>query len=262
MPGLRGSAPRRPAGAAGTSIAFRTRPAGSAERIETLMDQPKAGAAYLAAGGTLPTNFRQRLNQLLEHLQAIGREWEAETGETIPASIEEWERLAVRAGIPPEKLWDGEWSPRKIAPYIVGYLDRLRDGRQAAALAGDKAPPTDPLTNDSAYVPAGQLWQEHFKTYRKFKTWLDRTAKSEIRRQKPATNQLKIHAADWAKYWAAQSKKTFDRLDKSEPPEIVDTFVEAEDARERYNDLHAAKQRRKHRDDASLHALVKRIAGK
>lgn len=69
----------------------------------------------------------------MNSLQAIGRDWTEETGEPIPTSIEEWQRLAVRAGISPDKLWTGDWTIRRIAPYILGYLDRLRDGDRPQA---------------------------------------------------------------------------------------------------------------------------------
>jgi hypothetical protein len=128
---------------------------------------------------------------------------------------------------------------------------REANGGSIAAEEGD----------DSAFVPAGTLWQQHFTQYKQFKTWLDRTSESEIHRRNPSKNRLVIHAGDWAKYWAAQEKKGFASLDGTAPPEI--TKMVTDGVRERYNNLHAEKQRQQPQGSAPLDALVKRVqAGK
>lgn len=95
-------------------------------------DAPSAGRAFLDSLSPeekkrLTARLKEQAAPLVDYLQAVGRDWEKETGQSIPGTIEEWQRLATRAGIPPEKLFDGKWSPAEVGPYILGYFDRLRD---------------------------------------------------------------------------------------------------------------------------------------
>ena len=111
------------------------------------METPSAGAAFQAVYDQwererLASQLRALTTAFAEYFQAIGRDWEVEAGQPIPSTIEGWERLAVRAGIPPEKIWDGKWTIAKISPYIVGYLDRIRDAnRPEAAVEAPAAKP-------------------------------------------------------------------------------------------------------------------------
>lgn len=104
-----------------------------------------AGAAFKAVYDQWPKEERERLaprlralSEAVVELQAFGRDWEAEAGGAMPTTIEEWQRLAVRAGIPAEVLWGTDWSPAKIAPIILGYLDRIRDANRPEAAPAAK----------------------------------------------------------------------------------------------------------------------------
>lgn len=56
-------------------------------------------------------------------------------GESAPNSIEDWTRLATRAGLNPNWMLEGKWTPREVAPFIEGYLQRVNDSSQRALLA-------------------------------------------------------------------------------------------------------------------------------
>lgn len=53
--------------------------------------------------------------------------WEQEYGEPYPADVDEWAKLAVRAGIDANRILDGHWIPTDIGPVVEGYLQRQRD---------------------------------------------------------------------------------------------------------------------------------------
>ena len=90
-----------------------------------------AGQAYLKAHGEKLSDLTQVQQEKIARLRAtfdeIRCKWEEQSGFAMPATIEEMTRLAVRAGCPPEKLWDGDWTWAEAWPFVLGYLDRQRD---------------------------------------------------------------------------------------------------------------------------------------
>jgi hypothetical protein len=66
--------------------------------------------------------------QLSQQLREYGEYFEASFGEPAPQSIEDWVRLAARAGLDANWIREGKWSPREVAPIIEGYLQRVREG--------------------------------------------------------------------------------------------------------------------------------------
>ena len=53
--------------------------------------------------------------------------WEKTYGASFPTESWDWVRLAVRAGIPADKLWDEGRAASELLPFIEGYLLRQKD---------------------------------------------------------------------------------------------------------------------------------------
>ena len=75
-------------------------------------------------------------NLILEEHQTIQDEfdemvnsWQQIYGIRFPRSIEEMMRLAVRAGMPADLVYEGRWTLADMLPVIEGYLQRLADQR-------------------------------------------------------------------------------------------------------------------------------------
>ena len=127
---------------------------------------------------------------------------------------------------------------------------------------GSVGKPIAPVEDDSAYVPRTQLsdWQKQFESDKQLKGFLDQHP--EIR-QKRMPRRHKVHAGDWARYWALQGNKAFGNLDNGEMPEITAYMSdEIESTKSRYAQIHNAKQCQGPKGKPPLDKLVKRIARK
>jgi hypothetical protein len=82
--------------------------------------------------------WRQSIKDLRAELAPVWKEWERETGQSFPSSLEDWQQLATRAGVPPEFLLKSQWTAAQLTPYIVGYFQRLRDAPAKGDMKGDK----------------------------------------------------------------------------------------------------------------------------
>jgi hypothetical protein len=111
---------------------------------------------------------------------------------------------------------------------------------------------------EAAFVPAGVLWQNRFKTYKAFKKWLDATP--EVHQQNPRANRLLIHAGDWDRYWQERDQRPFAMLDAQEPAEIVATFVE--DAKARAEAIRNSNAEKRRDEAPPLDALIRRMKDK
>jgi hypothetical protein len=58
---------------------------------------------------------------------AFKLEWQSKYGAPYPESIEDYKRLATRAGISGERIAAGEWTFADVFPILEGYLQRLAD---------------------------------------------------------------------------------------------------------------------------------------
>ena len=67
--------------------------------------------------------------QIQNELDEMVNSWEQTYGMSFPRSVEEMMRLAVRAGIPAEIVYEGRWTLADMLPVIEGYLQRLADQR-------------------------------------------------------------------------------------------------------------------------------------
>jgi len=65
------------------------------------------------------------------------RDWEARHGETCPASISDWQRLLVRAGVNPNEVLAGHIEMGDAASIVRGYLERVRDNAAASPAPAD-----------------------------------------------------------------------------------------------------------------------------
>ncbi len=65
------------------------------------------------------------------------------------------------------------------------------------------------IDNDN-YVPYGCVWpgrvEEFDGSYARAKTFRDNTPESKLRRRKPSSQRLQVHAGDWCRYWAEHKK--------------------------------------------------------
>ena len=88
--------------------------------------------------------------------EKIDREWEKEFGIACPKSIEDWKRLAARAGIDPNFVLGGNYTLREIAPVIEGYLQGQKDNA-AVVLGANECPSGNPTRNTTITEVAGLL---------------------------------------------------------------------------------------------------------
>ena len=79
--------------------------------------------------------------EMEEVRRQINDEWRRLSGEDAPNSIEDWEALARRVGIPTETILEGKWTPRAVEPIARGYFQSLRD--QASRDTGLSLTPKD-----------------------------------------------------------------------------------------------------------------------
>lgn len=96
--------------------------------------------------------------------------------------------------------------------------------------------------DDTAYVNASVLFQEHFTSYPECRKFLD--GQTQIRHKQKGQRRL-IHAGDWARYWAARNHEAFAACDSVEPDSITDVDVQAfvESAKKRQKDVRGKRKK-------------------
>jgi len=78
--------------------------------------------------------------QIQDALDEMVNSWEQTYGMSFPRSVEEMMRLAVRAGIPAEIVYEGRWTLADVLPVIEGYLQRLADQCSSQPQASARQP--------------------------------------------------------------------------------------------------------------------------
>ena len=108
-----------------------------------------------------------------------------------------------------------QWVPGRITAHRSNVTSWLRAVRHVGEVVSNLPAhlAADPSAEDP-YVPASCLWQSRFDTYAQFKRWFDKIPDSTIRRCKPWTQRLEIHAADWVRYWSQKDIAEFESLDE------------------------------------------------
>jgi hypothetical protein len=91
--------------------------------------------------------------------------------------------------------------------------------------------------DDSAWVPAGTLWHDHFTTIKEVNKF--RADHLDMFRN-PSPRRLEIHAAKWAAFWAARAKAGFEALDGDDPT-VQDQLLAG--AMQRKGEILAAKKK-------------------
>lgn len=81
--------------------------------------------------------------ELQKQLHNYKEYFETSFEEPAPNSIEDWTRLATRAGLDPTWILTGEWTPKEVAPVIEGYLNRVKE---------TPSPPRQRTLNPTAFV--------------------------------------------------------------------------------------------------------------
>jgi hypothetical protein len=99
-----------------------------------------------------------------------------------------------------------------LRPAVSDFLGLL--SRSVAAVLLD-------LTDESAFAPAGGLWRPRFKSYKKFKKWLDQQPEGRIRRRSPRSNRLDVHVGDWHSYWNERDRQHTELLDDEALQETI-----------------------------------------
>lgn len=132
---------------------------------------------------------------------------------------------------------DGDRSLRATLRATLTVLGRIMSKRNVTAeeirhlracaelLDGGGNGPGDPVVDDSAWLDVTKLWPEHFKTYRRFKVFLDSHPEIHQRRSPKHRQRLQVHAGEWLAYWTKQDQAQFDKLGSGEdrdPPSIAD----------------------------------------
>ena len=89
-------------------------------------------ARYQLRGDIAKSVFaRLKEEGYFERVQAESKEaksrWRETFGEPYPESIDDWMRLAARAGISGDTLLNGEWTPSLVEPIVEGYLKAILD---------------------------------------------------------------------------------------------------------------------------------------
>jgi len=93
--------------------------------------------------GPLPPRQAEKLRRIFEGFQRYRQEFEKETGEPWPGSLDAWLEEFYRAGVhhePHGKPFD-KFTLRELAPRVKGYLRGVRDLRRTAE--GTQAASTD-----------------------------------------------------------------------------------------------------------------------
>lgn len=75
--------------------------------------------------------IKAELHKLTEEVKKATIDADEEWSKTFdcprPKTLEEWQRLAARAGFPSDFVFKGQWTPDDVLPIIEGYLLRLKD---------------------------------------------------------------------------------------------------------------------------------------
>jgi hypothetical protein len=85
--------------------------------------------------------FEGLLGDIREAEAEADRQWAAQFSCPRPRTVEDWQRLAARAGFPAKFVMEGEWTPADVLPIVEGYFQRVEDQRlsNAADAAGRSA---------------------------------------------------------------------------------------------------------------------------
>ena len=109
--------------------------------------------------------FKELLDEIRRAEDRADGQWASQFPCPRPKTAEDWQRLAVRAGLKADFALKGEWTPSDILPIVEGYFERLRDQRlsdaDGSAGKGVAAVPQAPTADDGApfYKPS------YFKKY-------------------------------------------------------------------------------------------------
>jgi len=87
----------------------------------------KAGKAFADS----PT-WQAWVAKLKTGLEQGARDWEARYGTAYPESVEDLQRLLVRAGVDANRVLAGDIALAEAAAVVRGYLERLRDNAAAS----------------------------------------------------------------------------------------------------------------------------------
>jgi hypothetical protein len=85
------------------------------------------------------TEFAKLLDEIRQAEAQADKEWGAQFPCPRPKTTEDWQRLAVRAGIGADFVVRGEWTPADVLPIVEGYFQHLQD--QESLGSGKASPP-------------------------------------------------------------------------------------------------------------------------
>jgi hypothetical protein len=151
-----------------------------------------------------------------------------------------WPKLRL---VNPQALWHTDpqfnWDAAEMELRVI----------QAAAMRCEGQPKPQQDSGDEGYVLISSLWRERFpgQRYRSknARTFLE---KHGIRYRKPRDNRLKVHAADWHRYWAKADSDASHRLEEAELESMTGDTVETplflENAAKLYGKIRETKRRR------------------
>lgn len=146
-------------------------------------------------------------------------------------------------------------NPAGVVPTVgepvTRELEQSASGEQSPEPVQSREPSSTSGVQESttadSYVQAHELspkWSDHFPTWSSCSKWLN-----EHHGQIPNESRGRrrwVHAAKWTRFWASQDKKSFDALDKGDPPPLTDqTTAFLKGANERLAQLQQKKQRKK-----------------
>ena len=87
---------------------------------------------------------KAELRDAVAELAEFDRQWEQTYGEPFPRDIDDWKRLAVRAGLPADYVRQGKWTGADVIAIIEGWLLRKKDiADSATSLTFRTLPPND-----------------------------------------------------------------------------------------------------------------------
>ena len=108
--------------------------------------------------------FEKLLDEIRKAEAEADREWASSLPCPRPKTVEQWQSLAVRAGLPADFSLRGEWTPKDILPIVEGYFQRMQD--QGLLRADNSA---DTSATETAEAPAADgspfYKPAHFKQY-------------------------------------------------------------------------------------------------
>ena len=84
------------------------------------------------------TEFEKLLDEIRQAEAQADKEWQAQFPCPRPKTTEDWQRLAVRAGLGADFVVKGEWTPSDVLPIVEGYFQHLQDRK---SLGTNKAGP-------------------------------------------------------------------------------------------------------------------------